>query len=70
MTYTLYISRQCPYCFKIIDYCNENQIDYEVIDVDENTTDTKPVFVVPALFLNEELKAYGTDIIRYLEKAA
>lgn len=70
MTYTLYISRSCPYCIKVMDYCNERQIGCHIIDIDDKPSASKQIYVVPALFRNEDLMAYGSDIISYLEKVA
>ena len=69
MTYTVYTSNHCESCGQVLNYLKEHNILHTVTNLD--TDDTKlpvNVFIVPALFLNDKLLAYGPDIIKYFEK--
>lgn len=69
MKYSVYISNHCEGCEQVLDYLKEHHIQHSVknIDTDEASPSVN-VFIVPALFLNDKLLAYGPDIVRYFEK--
>jgi len=69
MRYTLYVGENCHQCADVLEFMESEQIEFEKINVDH--TDKKPpipLFAFPALFENEELMCYGSDIINYLKK--
>ena len=67
MSTKLYVGKDCHDCEKVVDYLAKHGKEAEVIDVDEQNLDLD-IFIRPALFVNEELMAYGVDIIDYFEK--
>lgn len=69
MTYTLYVGENCHQCADIIHFLNEKKIDYTAVNVD--LTDKPPpikLFAFPALFGDESLICYGSDIKNYVLK--
>lgn len=68
MTYTVYTSNHCESCEKVINYLKEHNILHTVTNIDTEMELPVNVFVVPALFLNNKLLAYGPDIVKYFEK--
>ena len=67
MIYTLYVGENCHQCADVIYFMNENKVEYTAINVD--LTDKKPpikLFAYPALFRDETLICYGSDIKNYL----
>ncbi|MDR9399557.1 MAG: glutaredoxin domain-containing protein [Salibacter sp.] len=70
MQYQLFVGKDCHDCQKVIDYIEENNLNVEIIDLDEDNATQPPVdiFVRPALFVGNELKAYGVDIIAFIKQ--
>lgn len=67
MNYTLYICNHCRGCEKVIDYLRANNIVVSEINIDTEKTENSPfLLVVPALFSEGKIIAYGTDIIEYM----
>ena len=69
MTYTLYVGENCHQCQTVIDFLQREGVEYTKVNVDLDQE--KPpieLFAFPALFLNQELIKYGTDIITYFNK--
>lgn len=67
MTYTLYIAENCHQCEEVVDFMNERKLNYDSINVD--LSDKKPpidLFAFPALFREDTLLCYGTDIKRFV----
>ena len=68
MTYTLYISNDCPACDRVMDYVNQNNIQHNLVNVQDPGKDpVEGVLIYPALFHNDALQAYGDDIIAWLQ---
>lgn len=69
MKYTLYIGENCHQCARVIAYINEKEISCKVINVDlEEASPPIPIFAFPALFEDENLLRYGSDIITFLDE--
>jgi glutaredoxin len=67
--YVLYYRELCHDCDKVRDYMNGKKIDFNYFDCENKTTEPPiAIFATPALFKNNELLAYGTDVIEYFEK--
>ena len=71
----LYVSQYCPYCKKVMNYLDENNIEYKMLDVGEAENFNKLVKLggkdqVP--FLNDTdndvLMYESSDIINYISK--
>jgi len=71
MSYTIYISDDCPACDRVLEYVAKHSIPHELINVSNpGKNPVKGVVIYPALFGTNSLLAYGDDIIAFLEKAA
>jgi len=69
MSYRIYIGVGCHDCDLVLDWVREHNIHVEVHDLEaEHTPPPVDVFARPALFVDNDLKAYGVDIISYFEK--
>ena len=71
MKYKLYIAENCTECKEVVDFIKSNKIEAQIGNVD--LEDVKPpinVFAFPALFKEEILLGYGSDIITYLKNKA
>jgi hypothetical protein len=67
--YILYYRKLCHDCDKVRDYMAGENIDFNYFDCENKKTEPPiPIFAVPALFKNDELLAYGTDVIDYFDK--
>lgn len=69
MSYTLFVAENCHQCAEIIKYLDNKSLDCRKVNVDKD--DEKPpviIFAFPALFENDELIGYGSDIINYFDK--
>ena len=67
MIYKLYISDHCKSCDDTVSFVRS--IELPCMEINLNSTDSQPpihIMVVPALFENERLVAYGPDIKDYL----
>lgn len=70
MSYKLHISNDCPACGRVLEYIMENDIQHELVNVsDPDKNPVEGVLIYPALFTNNNLQAYGDDIITWLRKA-
>lgn len=69
MKYNLYIGKECHECQTVVEFMKVNQIDFRKIHVHKGG-EAPPIeiFIFPALFVEDRLIAYGTDIVNYLEK--
>lgn len=69
MNYTLYICNHCQVCEKVVGFLRSNSIVIKEIniDVDKVENDTS-LLVVPALFSEGKVIAYGADIIEYMNQ--
>jgi glutaredoxin len=66
--YTLYVSNDCSQCDNVLDYIKRKNIECLVVNIDdEGDSPPEPVFIYPVLFLNDELLAYGLDIIEHFQ---
>lgn len=66
--YILYVSNDCGQCGRVKDYLERKEIECLVINVDdEGDNPPEPVFIYPALFLDDVLFAYGLDIIEHFQ---
>lgn len=64
MNYILYTGNDCHQCKEVVDFLAASNIVYKEINIDQDGR--KPpidLFVFPALFKDDELIAYGIDII-------
>jgi len=71
MKYSLFIANNCHECAFVEKEVRQIDVELEIHNVD-NETVHPPVttFAYPALFKNDILLAYGSDIIEYLKKKA
>ncbi len=70
MNWTLFIRGNCHDCDKVIAWMDANGIVYELDDIDRPGLSGAPrLFAAPALLDGTELRAYGVDIITFLENA-
>lgn len=62
----VYTAENCHQCQLVKDFVENSNIDTDVKNVDiQNEIPPKEIFIYPALFIDNELVAYGEDIIRY-----
>jgi len=67
--YVLYYRDLCHDCDKVRDYMADKNIEFNYFDCEnKNTAPPIPIFATPALFKDDELLAYGIDVIAYFEK--
>lgn len=69
MIYTLYVAENCHQCQEVVDGLKEMNIELQINNVD--TGDSQPpidVFAFPALFKDDILLRYGSDILTYYQK--
>lgn len=67
--YVLYYRELCHDCDKVRDYMANQNVEFNYFDCEnKNTEPPIPIFATPALFKNDELLAYGIDVIEYFEK--
>ncbi len=71
----LFKNDSCPYCRKVLNFINENNIsDIEVMDIVKNPENKKYLIEnggknqVPCLFIDEEAMYESENIIAYLAK--
>lgn len=64
---TLYVANNCHDCSKVLDFVKANHPTITVFNFDtENITPPFDLYAFPALLQGKELKAYGLDVIKYL----
>ena len=67
--FILYYRNLCHDCDKVKKFMENHKISFNYVDCEEkNASPPIPIIATPALFKEDELIAYGTDIIHYLEK--
>ena len=69
MSYTLYVAENCHQCGEVMAYMDRKEVSFRKVNVD--LTEERPpiqIFAFPALFEENELLGYGTDIISYFMK--
>lgn len=71
----LYIRERCPFCMKVLDYMNENNIeDIEVVDISKDEMAEKELEEkggknqVPCLKIDDRYMYESLDIIEYLKE--
>ncbi|MBN4081690.1 hypothetical protein JYU23_01015 [bacterium AH-315-C07] len=65
--YCLFVKDVCPGCQEVKNYIDFNKICVRIINLSKEQTHM-PVHIIPALFHDEKLIAYGENIINYFEK--
>ena len=67
--YTLYTGNHCASCVKVATYLEKNDITFDEVNIDTDDYELPfTLMVIPALIENNELLAYGPDIIEYFLK--
>lgn len=67
MRFTLYVRSHCQGCTRVLKALAPLGLKLQVVNLDEESTNSG-VMIVPALFKDERLLAYGDDIAAYLNK--
>lgn len=68
--FNLYYRKLCHDCDIVKAFMEGENISFSYIDCEEKGAEPPiPIFATPALFKENELIAYGTDIIQYFEKS-
>lgn len=68
MSYTVFIGDDCHECDEVVEYMKANKPNVPIYNLDRD--DKKPplnIYVRPTLFKDEEVIAYGSDIIKYFK---
>lgn len=66
---TVYYRMMCQDCDRVKKYLDDNKIAYNYLDCeDKSSAPPISIMATPALFINNELVAYGVDIIDYVQK--
>ena len=65
--YLIYLAPDCHECLEIQSYIKDNNIKVSTELLSKEEWTTKGVFAFPALFSNNEIIAYGSDIIKFLK---
>ena len=69
MSYTLYVSDDCPACNRVQEFMDDRQIYYTLINVNEpGKNPVEGVVIYPALLQDKVLMAYGDDIITWFDR--
>lgn len=69
--FNVYYRKLCHDCDSVKAYMENNNISFSYIDCEEKESHPPiPILATPALFKEDELLAYGTDIIHYFKKAS
>lgn len=69
--FNLYYRKLCHDCDSVKAYMEKNDISFNYIDCEgKESSPPVPIMATPALFKEDELLAYGTDIIHYFKKAS
>jgi len=67
--YDLYYRDLCHDCDKIKGFMENKKVEFNYLNCENKETEPPiPIFATPALFKNNELIAYGNDVISYFEK--
>ena len=65
--YIIYLASDCHECEEIKSYLNDNNIVISTPIISEEEWLKKGIFVFPALVKNNNIVAYGSDIIKFLK---
>ena len=69
--FNVYYRKLCHDCDSVKEYLDDKNISYSYIDCEgKESSPPVPIMITPALFKEDELLAYGTDIIHYFKKAS
>ena len=60
---TVYICRDCPSCERVVAYIEKNKVKCEVVNISDGGKNAPFIGVFPALYEENILKAYGSDIM-------
>jgi len=68
MSYRLFTRTNCSACTEVQTFMENASINFDLVDLDteNNTSGGDHVKIVPALFMENRLMAYGSDIITYI----
>lgn len=68
MSYRLFTRNDCQACSEVKTFFKNRKIEHELVDLDNENDipEALHVKIVPALFKENKLMAYGTDIIAYI----
>lgn len=69
----LYVLETCPYCRKVMDFADQNNIKYRKFDVSDIENNNKLIQLggrdqVPFMVDGEKIMYESDDIIKYLKK--
>ncbi|MDD7305089.1 MAG: glutathione S-transferase N-terminal domain-containing protein [Peptoniphilaceae bacterium] len=70
----LYVGTNCPYCKKVLNFMEENNIEMEIININENRAAMMELVEnggkrqVPCLYHDGEYLYESNDIIEFLKK--
>ena len=66
--FILYYRQLCHDCDSVKAHLEKNNISFSYVDCEgEKSSPPFPIMATPALFKENELLAYGVDIIRYFD---
>ena len=69
MSYIVYTGDDCHDCQTVADFIKKHNLEVSISNIDTETVEPPvDIFARPALFRDGDLKAYGVDIIDYLER--
>ena len=67
--YTLYVGENCHECSYVVEFLDNHEINYRKINIDKSNEEPPiALFAFPALFLENQLLCYGSDIETYFKK--
>ncbi|MEM9023948.1 MAG: hypothetical protein AAGB22_09410 [Bacteroidota bacterium] len=68
MQYTVYIGSDCHHCQDVVEFMRYNRIPHRVVHLGKDKEEPPiDLFVFPALFRDDKLVGYGTDIMDFLQ---
>ena len=65
--YTIYLAPDCHECDKLQKYIKDNNLNIATQLLTKEAWLEKGMFVFPSLIKNDEVIAYGNDIIKHLK---
>ena len=65
MDFTICISPTCPTCISTLQSLKEMDIHLTIQNIDKNEHSLCPSPIIPALYDEHRLVAYGNDIVKY-----
>jgi len=63
----IYLAPDCHECEELIVYINKNEIEINTQLLTKEEWTEKGIFIFPSLVKNNEVIAYGSDIIKFLK---